>query len=108
MRRAPGSSRTRRAALLVTLLALLLAACGDTLQVQPISHHNLEGLVVAPFPVYWLGGSFRGLPVKQVSHDPGGAYALQYGNCLTGGQGTCRPPLMLVTSPENTFLPGGT
>ena len=62
---------------------------------------------MAPFRVYWLGASFRGLGVQQVSHDPGGAYSVQYGNCLTGGQGTCLPPLLVVTSPENTFVPGG-
>jgi hypothetical protein len=92
---------------LLTALAVVLAACGDTLQVQPISHGQLEGLVVAPFRVYWLGGRFRDLAVSSVSHDPGEAYSLQYGNCLTGGKGTCNPPLLIVTSPDNGFLPGG-
>jgi hypothetical protein len=64
-------------------------------------------MIVAPFRVYWLGGSFEGLGVQQVSHDPGGAFSVQYGNCLTGGQGTCLPPLLVVTSPESTFVPGG-
>jgi hypothetical protein len=62
---------------------------------------------VAPFPVYWLGGSFDGMAVSEATHDPSGAYTVQYGNCLQGGQGTCVPPLRVVTSPDNSFLPGG-
>ena len=103
------ASRLHRMLVLVfaLALALALAACGDTLQVQPVPHNQLESMIGAPFRVYWLGGSFKGLGVQQVSHDPGGAYSIQYGNCLTGGQGTCLPPLLVVTSPENTFVPGG-
>ena len=89
------------------LCVLALSSCGDTLQVQPIAHQELEGLVVAPFPVYWLGDTFRGLSVSEVSHDPGEAYAVSYGNCVQGGQGYCVPPLRIVTSPDNSFLPGG-
>ncbi|MGO9321283.1 MAG: hypothetical protein ACLQBY_10850 [Solirubrobacteraceae bacterium] len=89
------------------LCAVALSACGDTLEDEPVSHSYLEGLIVAPFPVYWLGGSFDGLPVREVTHDPSGAYSVQYGNCLQGGQGTCVPPLLVVTSPDNSFLPGG-
>jgi hypothetical protein len=84
-----------------------LGACGDTLQDQPIAHNLLEGLVIAPRPVYWLGGSFRGLAITEVAHDPGGAFSLRYGDCLRGGQGTCVPPLRVVTSPDNSFLPAG-
>ncbi len=95
------------AALLAAACSLALAACGDTLQVRPIPHQNLEGLLVAPFPVYWLGGSFHGLAVSETFHDPGEAYAVSYGNCVQGGQGYCVPPLRIVTSPDNGFLPGG-
>ncbi len=103
------TSRPHRALLLALALpvAAVLAGCGNTLQVQPIPHNELESMIVAPFRVYWLGDTFEGLAVQQVSHDPGGAFSVQYGNCLTGGQGTCRPPLLVVTSPENTFVPGG-
>jgi len=94
-------------ALLAALLAVTLAGCGDTLQVRPVPHNQLEGLLVAPIRVYWLGGSFKGLDVRSVSHDPGEAYSVQYGNCLTGGQGLCVPPLRIVSSPDNSFLPGG-
>jgi hypothetical protein len=94
-------------AVLVTALAALLAGCGDTLQVRPIPHNELEALIVAPFRVYWLGDSFKGLAVSSVSHDPGEAYTVRYGNCLTGGQGNCVPPLIVVSSPDNGFLPGG-
>jgi len=92
---------------LAALCALALCSCGDTLQVQPIPHNALEEVVVAPFPVYWLGAGFRGLAVSEASHDPSDAYTLEYGNCVHGGQGYCVPPLRLVTSPDNGFLPGG-
>jgi hypothetical protein len=87
--------------------ALALCSCGDTLQVRPIPHNILEGLVAAPFPVYWLGGSFEGLAVTEASHDPSGAYTVRYGNCVRGGEGACVTPLQIVTSPDNSFLPGG-
>lgn len=91
---------------LALLCALLVSSCGNTLQVQPIPHDVLEGLVVAPFPVYWLGATFKGLAVSEASHDPSDAYTVSYGNCLQGGQGYCVQPLRIVTSPDNTFLPG--
>ncbi len=101
-------ARRVAAPLLAALAAgTALAGCGDTLQVKPIPHNQLEQLVVASFPVYWAGGSFRGLPITEVSPDPGGAFTVQYGNCLQGGQGTCTPPLRVVTNPDNSFLPGG-
>jgi hypothetical protein len=91
---------------LALLCAASLGGCGDTLQVQPIPHNILEGLIVSPRPVFWLGASFRGLAVTDAVHDPSGAYAVQYGNCLEGGGGTCVPPLRVVTSPDNSFVPG--
>ena len=84
-----------------------LCSCANTLQDRPIPHNILEGLVVAPFPVYWLGGSFEGMAISEATHDPSGAFSVQYGNCLQGGQGSCMPPLRVVTSPDNSFLPGG-
>jgi hypothetical protein len=106
-----GGARSRRrvaaAAPLGLACAVLAAAgCADTLQNQPVPHNTLETLLVAPYPVYWLGGSFRGLPITEVSHDPGGAFSVQYGNCAQGGQGTCVAPVRVVTSPDNSFLPG--
>jgi hypothetical protein len=86
----------------------MLCACGDTLQDRSIPHNLLETMVLAPFPVYWLGGSFRGMPVTEATHDPSGSFSVQYGDCLQGGQGTCVPPLRVITSPDNSFLPGGT
>lgn len=92
---------------LAALCALALGACADTVQRRPIAHNILEGLVVAPYPVYWLGSSFRGMAVTEAIHDPGGAYSVLYGDCLQGGQGTCVAPLRVVSSPDNSFLPGG-
>ncbi len=114
MRRAAAAPRrtVRRSGALVALLAMLtagaaLGGCGDTIQANPIPHNQLEQLVVAQFPVYWAGGSFRGLKISEVTADPGGAFTVQYGSCLQGGQGTCTPPLRVVTNPDNSFLPGG-
>ncbi len=88
-------------------LALALAGCGDTLQDQPISHNTLETLVMAPYPVYWVGQSFRGRRLTEATLDPSGAFSVQYGDCKQGGQGTCLRPLRVVTSPDNSFLPVG-
>lgn len=95
------------ALVLVLLCPLALGACGDTLQDKAIPHNILEGLVVSPFPVYWAGGSFRGMAITDASSDPGGSIDVQYGDCLEGGQGTCLPRLRVITSPDNSFLPGG-
>jgi hypothetical protein len=92
---------------LAALCALVLSACGNTLQDQPIPHNTLEGLIVAPFPVYWVGGAFHHLQISGATHDPSGAFSVQYGDCVQGGQSTCVPPLRIVTSPDNSFLPGG-
>lgn len=86
------------------LCTLALGACGDTLQDQPISHQTLESLLLAPYPVYWLGGSFQGMAITQASQDPSGAFAVQYGDCSAGGQNTCVPRLRVVTSPDNSFI----
>lgn len=88
------------------MCALALGACGDPLQVKPIPHNVLEGLIVSRYPVYWLGGTFHRLPVTGVERDTSGAISIQYGNCLEGGQGTCVPPLRIVTSADNSFAPG--
>jgi hypothetical protein len=95
------------ALLALALCTLALGACGDTLQDQPISHKALESLLLAPYPVYWLGGSFHGMAITEASQDPSGAFAVQYGNCAEGGQNTCIPPLRVVTSPDNSFIPAG-
>jgi hypothetical protein len=98
--------RVAGAALLVAC-ALALAACGNTLQDRPIAHNTLETLLVAPYPVYWLGRSFGGMAITEAGHDPSGAFTVQYGDCVEGGQSTCVPPLRVVTSPDNSFVAGG-
>jgi hypothetical protein len=115
--RPPGPRRGRRAAstarlaatagLACAALALALGGCGDTLQDRPIAHSTLETLLVAPYPVYWAGRSFRGLDITEATHDPSGAFSVQYGDCVEGGQSTCVPALRVVTSPDNSFVPGG-
>jgi hypothetical protein len=93
---------------LAALCALGLSACGNTLQDQPVAPSILEPLVMQDeFPVYWLGGVFHGLAITRVSRDPSGAYEIQYGNCTLGGENACVTPLQIVTSPDNSFLPGG-
>ncbi len=97
----------RLAALSLSLLSLAaLSGCGSTLQDQPIPHNALEALLVAPYPVYWLGDRFNGLQITEASRDPGGAFTVQYGDCLEGGQNACVPPLKVITSPDNSFFPG--
>jgi hypothetical protein len=89
-------------------LALGLSACGDTLQDQPIAAGPFESVIVkSRFPVYWTGLRFSGLDATNVTIDPSGAVTIQYGDCLIGGQYTCVTPLSIVTSPDNSFLPGG-
>ncbi|HXB16535.1 MAG TPA: hypothetical protein VNV44_12415 [Solirubrobacteraceae bacterium] len=105
---ARGAARAGLLAALAALAAgLALAGCGDTVQAKPIPHNELETMIVAPFPVYWAGGSFQQMQITEVAPDPSGAFTVQYGNCLQGGQGTCTPPLQIVTNPDNSFLAGG-
>jgi hypothetical protein len=94
--------------LLLAAAVLAVGGCANTLQDQPIAHNILENLLTAPYPVYWLGGSFQGMAITEAAQDPSGAYRVQYGDCLQGGQGTCVPALRVVTSPDNSFLPLGT
>jgi hypothetical protein len=91
----------------LSVCALALCSCGNTLQERPIPHNILESLIAAPFPVYWLGGSFEGMAVSEATVDPSGSYSLHYGTCLRGGEGTCVAPIEVVTSRDNSFLPGG-
>lgn len=103
---APAHLRVPVAALLV-VCAVALTACGNTLQDRPIPHNTLETLLVAPYPVYWLGRSFGSMAITEAGHDPSGAFTVQYGDCVEGGQSTCVPPLRIVTSPDNSFVAGG-
>jgi hypothetical protein len=102
--------RARHTAALVLLVlgACGLSACASTIQGEPTPPSALEPLVIQEaFPVYWLGGTFQGLPITNVGRDPSGAYEIQYGNCMVGGESVCVTPLQIVTSPDNSFLPGG-
>jgi hypothetical protein len=98
----------RPLAALALLCSLGLSACANTLQDQPTPPSALESLVMQEaFPVYWLGGTFQRLAITHVGRDPSGAYEIQYGNCVVGGESVCVTPLEIVTSPDNSFLPGG-
>lgn len=104
------TARARLPAALALLLlgALGLSACANTIQDQPTPPSALESLVIQEdFPVYWLGGTFQGLPITHVGRDPSGAYEIQYGNCLVGGETVCVTPLQIISSPDNSFVPGG-
>lgn len=88
--------------------ALALGSCGNTLQDEPIGPKPLETVMVeSHFPVYWAGLKFNGLPITSVSIDPSEAVSIRYGDCVVGGQYTCVTPLSIVTSPDNSFIPGG-
>jgi hypothetical protein len=76
-------------------------------QTSAIPHNELEELLVNPFPVYWLGGTFHALPISEATKDPSGGVSVAYGTCIEGGQGTCLAQLRVVTSADNGFLPGG-
>src|SRR5256885_17011852 len=96
------------AALGLGACALALSSCGDTLQDRPVPHNSLESMIVAPYPVYWLGGSFHGLRIKEATHDPSGAFTVQYGDCITGGQDTGVPaPRGRPPPPHNSIPPRG-
>lgn len=100
-----------RAAILggaLVLCALALGACGgNTLQDQPIGAAPLETVMIkSRFPVYWLGLRFGGLRITNVSIDPGEAVTIHYGDCVLGGQYTCVTPVSIVSSPDNSFIPG--
>lgn len=90
----------------LAVVALALTGCADTVQDRPIPHSNLEAMLAAPFPVFWVGHSFHGLAITETQHDPSGGFMVQYGDCRQGGQGTCGAPLRVITSPDNSFLPG--
>ncbi len=88
---------------------LALASCGNTLQDQPIGPQPLESVLVrSRFPVYWLGVSFHGMQITSVAIDPSEAVTIRYGDCVLGGQYTCVTPVSIVTSPDNSFVPGST
>ncbi len=79
-----------------------IGGCASTIQDRPISSSVLEQLVmIHEYPIYWLGVKFHGLAATNVLRDPSGAFSVQYGDCVEGGQSTCVTPLSVVTSPDN-------
>jgi len=63
-------------------------------------------MVKSHFPVYWLGLDFQNMQITSVSIDPGEAVTIRYGDCVLGGQYTCVTPVAIVSSPDNSFVPG--
>jgi hypothetical protein len=83
---------------------LALAACGPI--VRSVGPSTIAAVrTVVRYPVYWVGTSFQGLPLEAITHDPSGAYDVQYGPCLRGYD-TCSAPLTVVTVPDPGFVPG--
>jgi hypothetical protein len=94
-------------AVAAVLCALVLSACANTVQDEPIGAAPFESVLVnSRFPVYWLGLRFERLEASSVREDPSGAVTIDYGDCVVGGQYTCVPTLQVVTSPDNSFIPG--
>jgi len=88
--------------------ALVLGSCGNTLQDKPIGPQPLESVLVrSRFPVYWLGLKYQGMQISGVAIDPSGAVTIRYGDCVLGGQYVCVAAVSIVTSPDNSFIPGG-
>lgn len=84
----------------------LLALAGCAPQTSAPSERDLtRARNVQRFPVYWVGMSFRGVPLRQIARDPGGSWDVQYGDCIKGVE-TCSAPLVVVTVPDPTFVPG--
>jgi hypothetical protein len=91
---------------LVIVSVTALSGCANTLQDQTVAAPTLEQLVmINEYPVYWVGATFEKQAVTNVVHDPSGAISIQYGNCVEGGQSNCLTPLVVVTSPDNSFHP---
>ncbi len=91
----------------LVLCALAVSSCGDTLQDQAIGPAALETVLVkSRFPAYWLGLEFKGMRITSVTIDPAEAVTIRYGDCVLGGQYTCVTPVSIVSSPDNSFIPG--
>jgi hypothetical protein len=96
------------ASALLACCGLALGACANTIQDERVAPSFLEPLAMQrEYSIYWLGGAFRGLPIISVGRDVSGAYTIKYGNCRQGGENVCVTPLEIVTSPDNSFRPGG-
>jgi hypothetical protein len=87
-------------------VALLLAGCADTLQLEPLRDRDLTDASHQTYIVYWVGRAFEGMPVSFASQETGGSVLVTYGNCVVGGQTTCIRALSIVTSHDNSFVPG--
>jgi len=87
-------------------IALTLSGCASTLQLRPLQDRDLTHAEAAPYSVYWVGRAFEGMPVSVAEPRTGGSVLITYGNCVIGGQDTCLRALQIVTSHDNSFVPG--
>jgi len=87
-------------------IAVTLTGCASTLQLQPLYDRDLTHAAAAPYSVYWVGRAFEGMPVSFAAPQTGGSVLITYGNCVVGGQSTCLRALEIVTSHDNSFVPG--
>jgi hypothetical protein len=102
------SLRRLPVAALAVAAGVALTGCGDTIRFRPVPADQLvKAITSVRFPVYWLGRTFEGMPITTLDRDAGGAFDAAYGSCVKGGQGTCVTPVLIVTSPDNSFVPGG-
>jgi hypothetical protein len=112
----------RRPALLWTVAgigtAMLLAACGGSILGSPRGNFSVEeARAFREFPVYYVGDSFRELPLtavlrQKVEPYPGAPpirpnyVSFIYGTCdASGGDGGCAPPLEIQTHPSCLSTP---
>ena len=82
----------QRTALLLAFVAtsaLLASGCGG----KP-AHESVMSLRSATTPYFYVGESFRGLPLTHVEASENGAFFV-YGDCTPGSDTGCAPPLQI-------------
>lgn len=80
-----------------TALALgLLAGCGGADE-RPTAGDVRAAQRAAPYPVYWVGSSFAGLPLTAITRN-GARVSFLYGTCKASGDSGCALPLEIQTT----------
>ena len=99
----------RGSAALLALCALALGACANTLQDEPVAPSFLEPLVDAGGISRSTGSAapFGGCRSSTSGATPAGPTRSSTATAPQGGENVCVTPLQIVTSPDNSFRPGG-